>query len=74
MHELVDKVNVAKNSMSRKHVFAPDQHVFGCDLKVPGLISKATEQIPFNTGVVHASDWFQRSHEMKADDTYSRTL
>ena len=59
-------MNVAKNSMSRKHGFAPYQHVFGSDLRVPGLISEAADQVPFNTGVVHASDWFQRSHEMRA--------
>ena len=48
MNKLVDQVNHAKNSMSRKHGYAPYQHVFGCDLRLPGSVHKTL-------GIVHGS-------------------
>ena len=36
VNELIDHVNQAKNSMCRRHWFAPYQHVFGSDLRLPG--------------------------------------
>ena len=51
--------------MARKHGFAPYQHVFGSDLRVPGLISEAEEQIPYNTEILHDVDRFRRSHELR---------
>ena len=38
VNELVDQVNHAKNSMSRRHGSAPYQHVFGCALRLPGSV------------------------------------
>jgi len=35
--ELVDHVNNAKNMMARKHGYSPMQHVFGCELRMPGI-------------------------------------
>ena len=47
INELVDQVNHAKNSMSRKHGYAPYQHVFGCDLRLPGSVH-------YVLGIVHS--------------------
>ncbi len=63
--ELIDQVNVARNSMMRKHGFAPYQHVFGSDLRVPGLINEADQQVAYSTGMVHGEDAFRRKHEMR---------
>lgn len=51
--------------MRRKHAFSPYQHVFGSDLRVPGLINEADQQVVYSTGVIHGEDAFRRKQEMR---------
>ena len=52
INELIDQVNYAKNSMCRKHGYAPCQHVFGCDLRLPGSVEE-TLGVVHNSAVCH---------------------
>ena len=64
VNELIDHINHAKNSMSRKHGHAPYQHVFGCDLRLPGSVED-TLGVVHNSAVVHGMDGVLRSMEMR---------
>ena len=63
--ELVDQVTVSKNSMSRKNGYAPYQHVFGSDLRIPGLISEARNEVSYNSGIVHGDEGYVKAHQMR---------
>ena len=64
VNELIDQVNHAKNSMCRKHSFAPYQHVFGSDLRLPGNI-KDELGVVHNSAVVHGADIVMRGHDVR---------
>lgn len=51
VNELIDQVNNAKNSMMRKHGYAPFQRVFGCDLRFPQGILESDPNIAYQSGV-----------------------
>ena len=55
LHELMDQINHARNSMCRKHGYAPYQHVFGCDLRLPGLVTDPLNVV-HSSAVVHGVD------------------
>lgn len=61
----MDQVTVAKNSMCRKYGFAPYQHVFGSDLRIPGLITEASKEVNYNSGVVHGEETYARAHKVR---------
>ena len=67
VNELVDQINVARNTMCRVHGYSPYQHVFGCDLRLPGLIteSDAQEHLHLGKGVHHTVDQFLERHEIR---------
>ena len=62
--ELMDQMNHARNSMCRKHGYAPYQHVFGCDLRLPGDILDQSN-VAYNSAVVHCVDAVLRSQQMR---------
>ena len=64
VNELIDQVNHAKNSMCRKHGYAPYQHVFGCDLRLPGSVEDVLG-VPHNSAVYNGVDSVIRSHELR---------
>ena len=64
VNELVDHVNQAKNSMSRKHGYAPYQHIFGCDLRLPGSVSDPLGVV-HNSALVHGVQAVLRSQEIR---------
>ena len=57
--ELVDQVNNAVNSMTRKDGYSPDQHVFGRDVRVPGLICSNVHPV-INSSLVQGESIFER--------------
>ena len=59
VQELVDNVNVAVNTMTRKDGYSPCQHVFGRELRVPGLISTEYDPV-INSGLVQGESVFER--------------
>ena len=54
VNELIDKTNQAKNSMMRKHGYAPYQHVFGNDLRVPQSLLEEHGNMHYMSGMLHA--------------------
>ena len=64
INELIDQVNYSKNSMTRKHGYAPYQHVFGCDLALPGSVDDVLGVV-HNSAVCHGVDTVIRSHEIR---------
>ena len=67
VNELIDQVNVARNSLSRRHGFSPYQHVFGNDLRLPGLLTEGESMSHAfeGRGAVHQGDGFQERHNMR---------
>jgi hypothetical protein len=68
VNELIDQVNVARNSMCRRHGFSPYQHVFGSDLRLPGLVTNGEPMDHFGSdsrGVHHSVDGFWNRHHMR---------
>ena len=63
LEELADHVNAAKNMMTRKHGFSPMQHVFGCDIRLPG-ISHANSTYLQGMTEYHPNDACLRSTEI----------
>ncbi|CAE7637419.1 PCSK5 [Symbiodinium sp. CCMP2592] len=59
VQELVDNVNVAVNTLTRKDGYSPCQHVFGRELRVPGLISTEYDPV-INSGLVQGESVFER--------------
>ena len=53
-----------KNSMSRKHGYAPYQHIFGCDLRLPGSVSDPLGVV-HNSAIVHGVQSVLRSQEIR---------
>lgn len=64
-NELFDKVSEARNSMMRKHGFAPYQHVFGCDLRIPQGLLDHEENTVHLSGVLHGVEEFVRAQEIR---------
>ena len=64
LRELMDQVNHARNSLCRKHGYAPYQHVFGSDLRLPGLVTDPLNVV-HNSAVVHGVDSVVASHAMR---------
>ena len=64
LEELADHVNAAKNMMTRKHGFSPMQHVFGCDIRLPG-ISHANSTYLQGMAEYHPNDACLRSTEIR---------
>ena len=62
--ELMDQMNHGRNSMCRKHGYAPYQHVFGCDLRLPGDMLDQSN-VAYNSAVVHGADAVVRSQQMR---------
>jgi IS30 family transposase len=65
VNELIDNVNVSKNSMMRKHGYAPYQHVFGCDLRIPISLCDENPNIPGNSGIVNGDEILVRAHQIR---------
>ena len=65
VNELIDNVNVAKKSMMRKHGFAPVQHVFGCDLRLPLSLTDDNPNVPGNSGVIHGDETLVRANQIR---------
>ena len=67
VNELVDQVNVARNTLCRRHGYSPYQHVFGCDLRLPGLITEndAQEHLHMGRGAHHTVDQFLERHKVR---------
>ena len=59
VQELVDNVNVAVNTMTRKDGYSPCQHVFGRELRVPGVISTEYDPV-INSGLVQGESVFEK--------------
>eukprot|EP00439_Symbiodinium_sp_Y106_P018541 s4730_g2.t1 len=59
IQELVDNVNIAVNTMTRKDGYSPCQHLFGRDLRVPGMISTEYDPV-INSGIVQGESVFER--------------
>ena len=59
VQELVDQVNNAVNSMTRKDGYAPNQHVFGRDVRVPGLTSSDNDPV-INSALAQGESIFER--------------
>lgn len=64
-NELIDKVTQSKNSMMRQHGFAPYQHVFGCDLRIPQGLLEGDHNTHYVSGVLQGVGNFQRAHEIR---------
>ena len=64
INELIDQVNHAKNSMCRKHGYAPYQHVFGCDLRLPGSVEDQLGVV-HNSAICHGVGSVIRAHEIR---------
>ena len=62
--ELVDQVNQAGSAMARKHGYSPMQHVFGCELKFPGITGEDAAYAP-GTRQYHAGDECARASAMR---------
>ncbi|CAE7563942.1 TY1B-PL [Symbiodinium natans] len=62
--ELIDQVNNAVNSMSRVEGFSPFQHVFGRDLRVPGMISSDYDPV-INSSLAQGESVFERRMELR---------
>ncbi|OLQ02761.1 Copia protein [Symbiodinium microadriaticum] len=57
--ELIDQVTCAVNSMTRKDGYAPNQHVFGRDVRIPGLVSSDCDPV-INSALVQGESIFER--------------
>lgn len=57
-------MNAARNMMARRHGFSPTQHVFGCELRLPG-IAVTNEGYLNGTSEYHPTDQCMRSMEMR---------
>ena len=64
VQELVDQINNAVNSMSRVEGFSPFQHVFGRDIRVPGMISSDYDPV-INSSLVQGESVFERRMELR---------
>ncbi|CAE7838462.1 GIP [Symbiodinium sp. CCMP2592] len=62
--ELVDQINNAVNSMTRKDGYSPFQHVFGRDVRVPGLVSSDVDPV-INSSLVQGESVFERRMELR---------
>ena len=67
VNELIDQVNVARNSMTKKNGFSPYQHVFGNELRLPGLISEGESMLPLydGRGATHSQDAFHERQKVR---------
>lgn len=68
VNELIDQVNVARNSMGRRYGFIPYQHVFGGDFRLPGLLTEGENTSHLHqsgASVVHAADSFWTRQKMR---------
>ena len=64
VQELVDQINNAVNSMTRKDGYAPNQHVFGKDMRMPGMISSEPDPV-INSSLVQGESLFERRMEIR---------
>ena len=55
LREHMDEINHARNSMTRKHGYAPYQHVFGADLRLPGDLLDQLNVV-HNSALMHGVD------------------
>ena len=59
VQELVDQINNAVNSMTRKDGYSPNQHVFGRDVRVPGMICSDPDPV-INSSLAQGESVFER--------------
>ena len=64
VQELVDQVNNAVNSMSRVQGFSPYQHVFGRDVRIPGMLSSDYDPV-INSSLAPGESMFERRMELR---------
>ncbi|CAE7239733.1 TY1B-A [Symbiodinium sp. CCMP2592] len=57
--ELIDQINNAVNSMSRKDGYSPHQHVFGRDIRIPGMITSDPDPV-VNSSLAQGESVFER--------------
>ncbi|CAE7255667.1 RE1 [Symbiodinium sp. CCMP2592] len=65
VQELVHCVTNAVNSMTRKDGYAPNQHVFGKDVRLPGMLSSDPDPA-INSALVQGESLFERRMEMRS--------
>ncbi len=63
VNELVEQVNNA-NSMTRKQGYSPMQHIFGCDLRLPGIVDDGSPYIE-GTSSYHGGDSCVKANAMR---------
>ncbi|CAE7199062.1 RE1 [Symbiodinium sp. CCMP2592] len=64
VQELVDQVNNAVNSMPRVEGYSPYQHVFGRDIRIPGMITTDYDPV-VNSSLVEGESVFERRMELR---------
>ena len=65
IEEIVEQVNVAKNSLIRKDGFAPNQRIFGKDVRIPGLLYSGDDHVGINSAILAGDHNFCRSMEIR---------
>ena len=53
VNQLIDQVNNSKNSMMKRHGYAPCQHVFGCSPRLPDSILNGDACVVSNSAYLH---------------------
>ena len=64
VNELIDHVNNAKNTMQRRHGYSPMQHVFGNEIRLPGVAITEQDYVR-GTSRYHPGDACLRATEMR---------
>ena len=64
VNELIDRVNNAKNTMQRRHGYSPMQHVFGNEIRLPGVAITEQDYVR-GTSRYHPGDECLRATEMR---------
>ena len=64
VQELIDQINTAVNSMSRKDGYSPHQHVFGKDVRIPGMITSDADPV-INSSLAQGESVFERRMNMR---------
>ena len=65
IEEIVEQVNLAKNSLVRKDGFSPLQRVFGKEPRIPGLLYSGDDHVPMNSAILAGDRQFCRAMEIR---------
>ncbi|CAE7785104.1 unnamed protein product [Symbiodinium sp. KB8] len=64
VQELIDQINTAVNSVSRKDGYSPHQHVFGKDVRIPGMITSDADPV-ISSSLAQGESVFERRMNMR---------